>query len=870
MTILKFKIKKYYKFVIIFLCTILFYFIYYKCIYVRLIALTDSYVSDKLDVITQAVENNIETKLSEVQTISEMNFKYAEKDIDFNKIMGVAKDTLVCENIFIGGTDGKCISNKNEVVYMKEYPFFKSACEGKTVMSEPIYSYNNKKWVTAVSSPIRDEKGNVAKVIVVFYDVNELEKIIENISLGDEAITFITTKDKVIVTSNSETISKNITKTGTIPDNNSELTYIKNLQNRAIQILNGEANFIYEDARTKNFFKTFKENDWVLVSSMPKDVMYSDIYTINFIITIITLFIMAIAIVMMLYSSKLKNYLVKEKKKSNFITSNSNIITLNLNLNSGIVGYNENFVKLMNLKPEFYKNHSIYSIIPESYYSAFDVYFERAFNQKTGSEQLDMPLINGDGKWIYVLWNASLYPENNQVEFIGTNISNLKDYERKIQKLAYFDQLTGLNNLVYLKEYFENIISTDTTKTKIALLYLDIDNFKYINDMFGHNIGDNLIIDLGNRIASIENIKVKICKRSGDEFAICYEYIEDENELQDYINSVFDVLKKEYYINNVKLNMSISMGAAIYPDDAQNYEELFKCADIALQAAKNDGKNRVKYFNNSMKNEIYEIISIENNLKSAIENNEFVLYYQPQYNITTGKLYGFEALIRWLSPTKGFVQPDKFIPQAEKNQLIIPIGKFAFIETCNFINRLKKRGVTDLCIAVNVSVVQMMCDDFVDFVLDTIKEKNIDTKNIKIEITESVLIKSVDEIIEKMNILNKHGVLFSIDDFGTGYSSLSYLSKIPFNVLKIDKSFTDIILDENKKEDILSLIINLAKVSNLSIVAEGIEDARQLKWLADKECDIAQGFFMGKPMPENKAFEIIGKNMYDFIDYVKS
>lgn len=843
------------------------YFIYYNCIYLKLIEVIDHNTFDKLNSITHNIENSLSTKLNEVKTITSINLKYKNSEIDYNKILESVKDSLFFQEVFIFNTDGTPFSEKNEIINMGEYKYFKDACMGKTTMSDPIYDYNSKKLGIAIASPIRTSTGEIEKILIVFFDTKELTNNLKSINFYDKTLSFITTADKKIVAGNTDFLTDNITNTGNISETNPELIFIKSIQNKAVDTLSGENNFIYNKENARAFLIPFKNNDWIFASVIPKNVLYREIYDLNIFIIAIILIIILIVSLTAVYSSKLTVRLINEKKKNDFIISSSNIITFKINKSGGIISCNENFKKIVNLKEAEIKKGSIYNIIPETYYTVFNVFYEKIINSSANSEQLDMPLIENSGKWVYILWNASTYNSKlDQVEFVGTNISALKEYEKKVQKIAYFDRLTGLNNLIYLEEYFNSITSINTTNTKIALIYINVDNFKYINDIFGHNTGDNFIIDLSNRILSVENVKTKVCKRGGDEFVIIYEYIEDSNELNSYIDKVFKAIKNEYYINNVRLNISVSIGVSVYPDDGVTYEELFKCADIALQIAKENFKGKIKYFNNSMKNDIYEIVSIENDLKNAIENNEFVLYYQPQYNIKTGKLYGFEALIRWISPKKGFVRPDKFIPQAEKNQLIIPIGKFAFRSTCDFINKLTSKGFLDLCVSVNISVVQMMCDDFVDFIINTIKEKNINPQNIKLEITESVLIKSIDDIVKKINTLNSYGIRFSLDDFGTGYSSLTYLKQIPLDVLKIDKSFTDTILEENTNKGILAIIINLAKCCNLSTVAEGIEDREQLLWLNDKNCDIAQGFYMGKPMPEEKTFEIIEKNMYEIIE----
>ena len=310
-------------------------------------------------------------------------------------------------------------------------------------------------------------------------------------------------------------------------------------------------------------------------------------------------------------------------------------------------------------------------------------------------------------------------------------------------------------------------------------------------------------------------------------------------------------------MDKIKIHTTLSMGIAVYPFAGKTVQQLLKNSDIAMYEAKQRGKERYVFFDDVMNYRIIEKTKIENNLQFALDNKEFMLYFQPQYKTSNDKISGFEALIRWKSRELGMVPPNDFIKIAEESQKIVAIGKWVFVNSCDFASKLIKRGYKDIKVSVNISIVQLIQDDFTDFILATIESKNLDFKLIELEITETVLIRSVQEAYTKLETLRSKGVSISLDDFGTGYSSLSYLQNLPITTLKMDRAFVEDITKNTITENLASFIISMAHKLNLEVIAEGVETKLQLDILKKYNCDKVQGYYYSKPVPEEQAFLLL-------------
>ena len=438
---------------------------------------------------------------------------------------------------------------------------------------------------------------------------------------------------------------------------------------------------------------------------------------------------------------------------------------------------------------------------------------------------------------------------------LAASDEELKLQYDQIHKFAYNDSITKLPNRLSLQEKLTEILQT--TCAKVAFVFIDLDNFKYINDSFGHFFGDAVLAEIGKRLSNTVDADSFVARLGGDEFAIVMTNVEILERLKEFARDLLLMLETSFKEKDISIHISGSIGIAIYPDHADGFEELLKNADTAMYKAKKQGKNQFVIFDQSMNLELFTKVTMESNLRTAVDNNELLLYYQPVYCLKTHKIRGFEALARWNSPVYGMVSPAVFIPLAEESGLISRIGKWVLQTACKFIRRLNDSRTEKLIISVNISVYQLTHDNFVDEVLNVLNENGLNTEYLELEITESILMEDVESNLEKIDTLKKYGIRVALDDFGTGYSSLTYLKKLPISILKLDKAFIDDIAVNKTDNDIVKSIIILANTLNLSVVAEGVEEKDQLDCLVEFGCDMIQGYYISKPLPENEVEQVL-------------
>jgi diguanylate cyclase (GGDEF)-like protein len=441
-----------------------------------------------------------------------------------------------------------------------------------------------------------------------------------------------------------------------------------------------------------------------------------------------------------------------------------------------------------------------------------------------------------------------------------TDITEGKLQDIKIKKLAYHDSLTGLPNRIYLNKKFNSVLEICDKKSLYgAIIFIGLDNFSLINEFFGHETGDKVLIYLSSKLKETfdQCNKVFVSKFDGDVFVILIEELNGTDHVKDYIKSIIKVFDEKVVIEDNEIYITISMGIVEFPKDGSNVEQLFKNADTALHKAKEAGKNCYKFYDYSMNDSIRNKLLLQSSIRPALENNEFILYYQPQIQVLTGKLFGYEALIRWISPKHGFVRPDEFIKLAEENGSIVPLGRWVLTKACEFCKKINVNENDKYVISVNISPIELMQYEFVDKVKDIINKSGVSPSLIEIEITESALMESFTTNVEKLNLLKEFGVSIAMDDFGTGYSSLNYLNKLPFDTLKIDKSFVDDIVNSDTNKNFVDIIIVLAHRIGLTVVAEGVETEIQKEMLIAQKCDKIQGYIFSKPMAELDAIKYI-------------
>lgn len=443
-------------------------------------------------------------------------------------------------------------------------------------------------------------------------------------------------------------------------------------------------------------------------------------------------------------------------------------------------------------------------------------------------------------------------------EELITNEDQLRNNYNRIEYLAYHDILTNLPNKLAFTDRVNSTLSLSPGSNKLhAVYFVDLDNFKIINDTLGHDYGDNLLVQTAEQLLSLITSEDILARAGGDEFLIFRENLDMQKDATDFAASVIETFRKPFNLSGEIAYVSMSIGVAIYPKNGTSTSSLIKNADIAMYKSKDTGKNKYTLFDKSMEEELNRNTIILEVLRGAIQNNEIYVKYQPQINITTNRIIGFEALMRIESSKLGTISPSEFIPIAEESGLIAELGEWILREACSFNKGLIDLGFPPYIVSVNISSVQINRSGFISMLSEVLKETGLPPSYLELEITESTIVSSLTDAATLLNSLQTLGVRISLDDFGTGYSSLNYLTSMPINTLKIDKSFVDNISHNEKDSFIAEAIIQLAHSIEVDVIAEGVEFEDQLGILKNKKCDIIQGYIYSKPLLPSRLLAIL-------------
>jgi diguanylate cyclase (GGDEF)-like protein len=464
-----------------------------------------------------------------------------------------------------------------------------------------------------------------------------------------------------------------------------------------------------------------------------------------------------------------------------------------------------------------------------------------------------------DGRLIFRWLNITAIANEDGVvtHYVSTqtDITARKIAEEAVEHLAFYDPLTDLPNRRLLSDRLQQAqASFARTGKEGAILFIDLDNFKALNDTQGHDVGDLLLVQVAKRLKACVREGDTVARLGGDEYVVVLEDLDEDpveaaTQAKAVGKKILQALNKPYVLVGHEYRNTPSIGVTLLDDPQQSIEDILKQADIAMYQAKKSGRNTLQFFDPRMQEAINTRVAVEKELLSAIERSEFELHYQAQVD-ANGKILGAEALIRWNHPKQGIVAPDKFIPLAEETGLIWPIGAWVFEAACAQLKAWQQHETArDLVLAVNVSVKQLQHEDFVQLVKSIVERFQINPYRLKLELTESMLVENVEETIAKIEELRALGIRFSLDDFGTGYSSLQYLKKIPLDQLKIDQSFVRGIETDRHDRDIVRTVIAIAQSMDLDVIAEGVETEGQLHVLMDRGCNSYQGYLFGKPLP---------------------
>ncbi|GAA5784267.1 bifunctional diguanylate cyclase/phosphodiesterase [Chitiniphilus shinanonensis] len=441
-----------------------------------------------------------------------------------------------------------------------------------------------------------------------------------------------------------------------------------------------------------------------------------------------------------------------------------------------------------------------------------------------------------------------------------TDITERKEAQERITELANFDTVTGLANRNLLRDELKlSVAAAQRYHRRLGVLFLDLDRFKTINDSLGHAAGDQVLMQVAERLRGIVGRNDILARQGGDEFVVVLSELRDAMEAGQVAERILESFSEPFELEAGGFASSTSIGIAIYPDDGDDSETLIRNADVAMYQAKANGRNNYQYFTADLNALASERLVLETSMRQALANNEFTLFYQPQASLADGSVIGAEALIRWRHPEHGLIPPGKFIPVAEESRLIVPIGNWVLREACRQAVAWQAAGLPPLTIAVNLSPLQLHQANMLEIVADALASSGLEAQYLELEVTESVVMQEVEHVMSMLHGLKRLGVKLSIDDFGTGYSSLSYLKRFAFDKLKVDQSFVrDLTTDPNDAAIVLA-IIGLGKTLGMSVLAEGVETAEQLAFLQSADIDAIQGFFFSRPIPADEFRQLMDR-----------
>ncbi|MBO5209156.1 MAG: bifunctional diguanylate cyclase/phosphodiesterase [Lachnospiraceae bacterium] len=562
--------------------------------------------------------------------------------------------------------------------------------------------------------------------------------------------------------------------------------------------------------------------------------------------------------------SAMNKKLQRDEKMLRLICETSNSAFLYYNYEEGTVQTIANWDYFFDFKVTNKMDFNrFYDCVEEKYISPLR---EALFIEKRGMKSTTIDVKMKESKmWVEVetniIYNEQGHPTDKIVRF--KDVTKFNSQNDELTYMAYYDILTGLYN----RNYFVRLLGEFVRKAKeengnVAVMFIDLDDFRKMNDGLGIIVGDEIVQLFGQFLSELANDNIVISHFNSDIYCIGIYNPCGNRSVDAIYKKIYERLEKPFKLSTgQELSLSVSVGVAEYPEAASNTLELINCAEIVMFKAKSSGKGKIQYFDGSILEDFLQNVSIETKLKEAVFAQNFNMHFQPQFHTTDKMLRGVEALIRWKDETGKMIRPDVFIPIAEKNGMIVPIGTWVMEESIRIYAEWKRKYHYPMIMSLNVSAIQYKQPDFIDKVVQILEKYDVSPSEVELEITESILIDDFQEITEKLAILRDIGIKISLDDFGTGYSSLSYLKGLPIDTLKIDKSFIDTVITDENTRIITESIIYMVKKLGYETIAEGVETQEQYDYLHEIDCDNIQGYYLGKPMPPEEIEALIEKTL---------
>ncbi|MBI4767879.1 MAG: EAL domain-containing protein [Deltaproteobacteria bacterium] len=531
-------------------------------------------------------------------------------------------------------------------------------------------------------------------------------------------------------------------------------------------------------------------------------------------------------------------------------------------LEGHITFFNEVFAHILGYSKEVLTGLNFRSFVKEEETDSIYKLFNQVFTTGQPSRNFPYEFVRPDGTITSA--EFSIFPKRDGAgriigfRGVGHDITERKNAEARVQYLATHDALTDLPNRLMFSQLLNHTLqSSRRFKREFAVFFIDLDRFKVINDSLGHEAGDQLLREIAKTFKRVLRDIDVIARLGGDEFVILIEEVKDRLHVALIAQRILSAALKPMVIMDQECRITASIGISLYPRDGQDEQTLMKNADIAMYLAKEEGKNNYQFFSQKMKAHSFERLSLETNLRQALERREFSLHYQPQLDFKTGVITGVEALLRWQNPELGNVPPMRLIPVAEETGLIVPIGQWVLKTACSQNVSWQSQGLPEICVAVNLSVRQIMDDSLLRDIRAILRESGLKPHLLELEITESMLMKNPERVIKILNEIKKLGVRLAIDDFGTGYSSLSQLKRFPIDTIKVDRSFIRDVSQNSEDQGITEAIIAMGKTLSLTVIAEGVETEEQEAFLRSRACDEMQGYYFSKPTPPDQFAELL-------------
>ncbi len=554
----------------------------------------------------------------------------------------------------------------------------------------------------------------------------------------------------------------------------------------------------------------------------------------------------------------------KLKKLGNAVTNSGSSIIIT-NQDGNIEYVNNKFIKTTGYSLQELKGYFLNILNPENANRDVEQTWELAILADGWEGDVISCRKNGSRFWSAVTISSVNDGQGDITNYVISciDITELKDANSKMQIMALYDPLTGLaNRRLFIDRLEQAVRAAKRDRKNIALLFLDLDQFKRINDTLGHDAGDILLNTVAHRLRDCVREKDTVARLGGDEFTVLLTDVEDSLSVTPVALHILKSLKEPIKLKKHEVIVSTSIGITVAPIDGSTADSLMKNADLALYRAKGQGRDCYHFFTEELNASALRQLVMEQELRHALQFEEFALHFQPQVNLSTERIVSVEALLRWHHPSKGMVSPDTFIPVAEETGLIVPIGRWVLKAACMQMKMIQDLTGAAIKIAVNLSARQFDDPALEHMIADILEETGLDAHWLELEVTESMLMGDVDMVIDKLKRLKKTGVSITIDDFGSGYSSLSYLKKLPVDILKVDREFVRDIPEDINDMEITSAVIAVAHKLNLKVIAEGVEDIDQRDFLLINKCDFAQGFYYSKPLSFEDLYQYLGNTTF--------